>query len=139
MKTRKIGDTNKNFIGLINGHFAVIDLPGKQFAKCIMKNIEILRQELKDLEEAGKPSDEFLILAQQVNELSTDKSEDSVEQIKQLEYDNKELVETRKKQVADMEEKLSEQVVIELYIVTDDILPETISAKQMAELKNIIV
>ena len=69
MKT--INGTKGELVNIINGLFAVQNLKGKEFSLTVSKNIAILKKELKDLEDAGKPSDEFLKLAEQVNEIAS--------------------------------------------------------------------
>ena len=62
-------------------------------ARChVSKNISILQKALKDLEELGKPSDEFMKLAAEVNQLANTNSEESKQKIDKLEEENKELV-----------------------------------------------
>ena len=69
MKT--ITETKGELVNIINGLYGVQSLKGKKFSLLVSKNISILVETLKDLEKAGKPSDEFIKLAEQVNEIST--------------------------------------------------------------------
>jgi hypothetical protein len=89
MKT--INATKGELVNIINGLFAVQELKGKTFSLTVSKNISILRDTLKDVEEAGKPSPEFLEIAQKVNEIANENKEDAKEQIDKIEEDNKEL------------------------------------------------
>ena len=77
-------------VNLINGLFQVQELKGKTFGLAVSKNIKILQTELKDLEEAGKPSDEFMALAQQVNEIANADEEGAEAKIAALEIENEE-------------------------------------------------
>ena len=79
MKT--INATKGELVNIINGLFAVQELKGKTFSLTVSKNISILRDTLKDVEEAGKPSPEFLEIAQKVNEIAHENSEDSESRI----------------------------------------------------------
>ena len=139
MDTIKIRNTNKNFIDLLDGHFAVMELKGKNFAKSISENMEILKKELEELEVLGRPSPEFLELAQEVNSLNDKDVEETKELVTKLEEENKELIEERQKQVEVMNDKLQENITIELNTLIDDIIPEDISAKQLTQIKMIIV
>ena len=65
-----INGTKGELVNLINGLFAVQTLKGKRFSLIVSKNIAILQKSLKDVEEAGKPSEEFMALATQVNEIA---------------------------------------------------------------------
>ena len=129
MKT--ITGTKQEFITIINGLFSVQELKGKEFSLIVSKNIEILRSSLKDLEEAGKPSDEFMKLAEQVNEIAEKNEEGAKEAIKQIEIDNQELVDARREQMDKLTESMKEEITIDLNIISEGLLPEDITAKQI--------
>ena len=129
MKT--ITGTKQEFITIINGLFSVQELKGKEFSLVVSKNIEILRSSLKDLEEAGKPSDEFMKLAEQVNEIAEKNEEGAKEAIKQIEIDNQELVDARREQMDKLTESMKEEITIDLNIISEGLLPEDITAKQI--------
>ena len=90
---KKINATKQEFVDLINGLFQVQELKGKKFSLLVSKNLNILQKSLKDVQEAGTASPEFLELAQKVNQIANSQVEDSQEQIDNLEKENKELVE----------------------------------------------
>ena len=136
MKT--INATKGEFVNLINGLFAVQDLQGKEFSLLVSKNISIIRDSLKDLEEAGQPSEEFMVLARQVNEISNENAEDAKERIDKLEEENKKLVESRKAQMDNVAEMMKASMDIELNIIPEDLLPEAITAKQINNIEKII-
>ena len=136
MKT--INANKQEFVDLINGLFQVQELKGKEFSLLVSKNIAILREDLKDIEEAGKPSEEFLELAQKVNEIANENPEDSKEKIDKLEKENKEIVETRRTQVDKVAEMMKESIVIDLHIIPESTLPEDVSAKQINSIIKII-
>ena len=126
------------FVNIINGLFSVQDLKGKKFSLTVSKNISILQKALKDLEEAGKPSDEFMKLASEVNQLANANSEDSKEKIDKLEKENKELVDERRTQMDKVTKMMEEEIEVKLNILKEDILPEEITAKQINNLIKII-
>ena len=126
------------FVNIINGLFSVQDLKGKKFSLTVSKNISILQKALKDLEEAGKPSDEFMKLASEVNQLANANSEDSKEKIDKLEKENKELVDERRTQMDKVTKMMEEEIEVKLNILKEDILPEDITAKQINNLIKII-
>ena len=130
--------TNGELVNLVNGLFAIQDLKGKKFSLVVSKNIALLQDELKDLEEAGAPSKEFMELASRVNDIANTKDEDSKEQIDKLEEDNKELVESRRSQMDKVQELMEEDASIELHILSEDILPEEITAKRINGILTII-
>ena len=139
VKTMKtINATKGELATLVNGLFAVQNLKGKDFSLVVSKNIAILREILQKIEVAGTPSKEFMILAKQVNEIANEQKEDAQEQIDKLEKDNKELVEDRRIQMAKVEEMMKEEATAELNIISEDLLPEDISAQQINNILKII-
>lgn len=132
VKTMKtITGSKQEFITIINGLFSVQELKGKEFGLVVSKNIEILRNSLKDLEEAGKPSEEFMKLAEQVNAIAEANEEGAKEAIQQIEKDNQELVDARRDQMDKLTESMKEEITIDLNIISEDLLPEDITAKQI--------
>jgi len=136
MKT--INATKGELVNLINGLFAVQDLKGKKFSLSVSKNIKILQKELKDLETAGKPTKEFLELADTVNIIANEGAEDSQAKILALEEDNKELVESRRKQLEDVTTMMEESTSVKLEPILESVLPEDITAKQINNIEKII-
>ena len=136
MKT--INATKQEFVDLINGLFQVQELKGKEFSLLVSKNINILQKNLKDIQEAGTPSEKFLELAQQVNAIANANAEDSQEKIDKLESENKELVESRKNQMAKVSEMLKKDMELELHVLPESVLPEDVTAKQINTIINII-
>lgn len=136
MKT--INATKGEFVNLINGLFAVQDLQGKEFGLLVSKNISIIRDSLKDVEEAGQPSEEFMALAREVNEIANENADDSKERIDELEKNNKKLVDARKAQMDKVGEIMKESMDMELNIIPEDLLPEAITAKQINNIEKII-
>ena len=136
--TKKINATKGELVNMINGLFAVQELKGKEFSLLVSKNIAILKEALKDLEDAGKPSDEFMKLAEQVNEIANKNEADAKEQIDKLEKDNQELVDTRRTQMDGLTEIMKEELDIDLYIIDEAIIPEDVTAKQLNKMITIL-
>ena len=136
MKT--INGTKGEIVNIINGLFAVQNLKGKEFSLTVSKNIAILKKELKDLEDAGKPSDEFLKLAEQVNEIASKNEPDAKEQIDTIEENNKELVESRREQMDNVTKMMEIKASAELHLLKEESLPEDITAQQINKLIEII-
>ena len=137
--TKTINATKGEFVNLINGLFQVQDLKGKEFSLSVGKNISIIRDSLKDLEEAGKPSEEFMELANTVNNLANENKEDSKEQIESLEKENEELVKSRREQMDSVTKMMEDSIEIELHTLIEECLPEDITAKQINSIIKIIV
>jgi small-conductance mechanosensitive channel len=124
---------NREFVDLINGLFKVQDLQGVRFGLVVSKNIRILQQELKDLEEASLASPEFIELSQKVNSLGED-----TEAIAKLEVESTALVEERKKQLEEIDKMMEESIEIKLHSIKEDILPENITASQITSIDKLI-
>ena len=124
---------NREFVDLINGLFKVQDLQGVRFGLVVSKNIRILQQELKDLEEASQASPEFIELSQKVNSLG-----DDMEAIAKLEKESAELVEERKNQLLEIDKMMEEETEIKLYTILEDILPDNITAAQITNIDKLI-
>tara|TARA_Y100001938_G_C8099836_1_gene440833 strand:+ start:6367 stop:6780 length:414 start_codon:yes stop_codon:yes gene_type:complete len=133
-----INATKGEFVNLINGLFQVQELKGKKFGLIVNKNITILREELKHLEEFGKPSEEFMKLAMEVNKISNENPENAKEKIDKLEKENEELVAARRKQMEDVTEKMKEEMTIKLNTISESNLPNDISAQQISNIEKII-
>ena len=133
-----INATKGEFVNLINGLFQVQELKGKEFSLAVGKNISIIRDSLKDVEEAGKPSEEFMDLAQEVNNIANESKEDSKEQIDALEKENEELVKSRREQMDSVNKMMEDSIEIELYPLTEECLPEDITAKQINNIIKLI-
>jgi len=136
--SKKINAKKGELVNLINGLFAVQDLEGKNFSLVVSKNIITLRDKLKDLEMAGKPSDEFMKLAQEVNQIANENAEDSKDKIDKLEKDNNDLVEERRVQMNKLTQLLKVKTTVHLDTISKDDLPENITAKHINQLEKII-
>ena len=133
-----INATKAEFVNLINGLFQVQELKGKKFGLVISKNIATLKKELQHLEDLGKPSEEFMELAMKVNKISQLDPENSKEKIDKLEKENEELVKLRREQMDNVTELMKDEISINLKIISEDLLPNDITAKQINSIEKII-
>ena len=139
VKTIKtIKATKGEFVNLINGLFQVQELKGKKFGLAVSRNITILKEDLKHLEDLGKPSEEFMQLATKVNQISQEDPENSKKVIDDLEKENEVLVKDRKEQLAKVTELMKDKMKIKLNTISEDILPEEITAQQINNIERII-
>ena len=81
----KVRMKNGEFVELFNGLTSVQKLKGVKLGLLVSKNIRIIQEELKDIEEASKPSDDFLELSQKVQVLM---NQDKKDEIADLEKEN---------------------------------------------------
>lgn len=126
---------NGEFVELFNGLTAVKNLKGVKFGLLVSKNIRIIQEELKDIEEASKPTEEFLELSQKMQVLMNQKDDEA---IAKLEEENKELVEERKVQLSEIDKLLLEETEIELHAIPEDCLPTDITGEQIINIDKII-
>ena len=133
-----INATKAEFVNLINGLFQVQELKGKKFGLAVSKNIATLKEELQHLEDLGKPSEEFMELAMQVNEISQTDPENSKERIDKLEKENEDLVKLRREQMENVTELMKDEMSINLKVISEDLLPNDITAKQINSIEKII-
>lgn len=134
----KINATKGEFVNLINGLFKVQTLQGKEFGLKVSKNLKCIQEALKDLEEMGTPSEEFMKLAREVNALANQGTEDAQAQVKKLEEENKALVEERQAQMEKVTECMKDSLELKLEIIPEDLLPDNITAQQITGIQKII-
>ena len=136
MATIKLKTTCGELVDLMNGHFAVQDVPGKDFAFIVSKNMNKLQEVLSHIEETGRPSEEFVKFAQEMQRLQQTNNKEALEQ---LEKTNADLIAERKLQMEKVQDLLKKDAEAELDIIPKDMLPANTTAKQINNLEKIIV
>ena len=131
----KFKATNRELLNLYKGLEAVKSIKGARFAVLVGKNIKELRNVLDPLEQAAVPSIEFQELSVVMQKLIESEDQEAIEK---LEKDNTELVEERKKQLADVEDLLDNEIEVYLHPIREDQLPEEITGEQVERLLQII-
>ena len=121
---------------LYNGLVDVKDLKSKNFALKAVKNMTAIKEALQDIEELGKPTDEFMELSLRAQ--TNEDPDNGKERIEKLEKENIELVEQRKSQLELVNERLLEDVDLELDIFSEDVLPDEITTDQINKLIKLI-
>lgn len=134
----KINATKDEFAKLYNGLVEVKDLKSKKFALVTSKNMAIIRDALQHVEDLNKPTEEFIEIAQKINAIANKNEEGAEEQIKSIEEANAEIIQTRKDQIAKVTETLKEEMELKLNLISEDILPEDITADQITNIIKII-
>lgn len=127
--------TNKELVELLQGLYNVQALQGLKFALLVSKNVKIIKDELNDIEDIAQPTPEFLELANKVKGLEENKDSKG---IKKLEKENKNLVDERKKQLAELQEIMKEAVNVNLIPIEEKVLPENITAGQVTGIQTLI-
>ena len=132
---KKFTETNAEFVELFKGRTAVQSLKGVKFGLLVAKNVRVIQNELQHLEDASKPTEEFLELSAKINEAMNNKDEEAV---KALEADNADLIQERKDQLAEIEKLMEEESTLELFPIPEDCIPEDITAEQIMGIDKII-
>ena len=79
-----------------------------------------------------------MALATQVNEIANKNEEGAKEQIEALEKNNQELVDSRRVQMDKVTKIMEEEITVDLNTITEDILPEDVTAQQINKIIKII-
>lgn len=133
-----INATKKEFVALVNGIYKIQNLEGKKLALVASKNLTILQENLKDVEEAGKPSPEFMEVAKKVNEIAQADADDAKEQIEVIEKENGDLIKERNEQIEALESMMNQELSLDLHTISEEDLPESINTTQISALIKII-
>ena len=136
MATIKLNTTCGELVDLMNGLFGVQDIPGKKLAMVVSKNISTLQGTLEHVEKVGKPTEEFMKFANEIKRLQDIGDQESM---KKLEDSNAELIAERKIQIDKVQDLLKKESKAELEIITKEIIPENVTARQINNLEKIII
>lgn len=129
-----VGDTVQTYVDLLNGLYNVQNLPGLKFAQKVLDNIDTLEKKLAPLNEALRPSEEFELFAQRVRA----QAGNDPKKVEELEAQEPELVNERKKQLETVQEMLKATTDIRLRTIYSSDLPKEISAAQLKGIRKIV-
>jgi hypothetical protein len=127
--------TNKQFLEIFHTLQETRTARGVRYALIVISNSEAISAHLKELDEAAKPSEEFIELSVKARELI---QEEKFEELEQLEQANKEVVEARKAAMDEINAKMLEEATLELKMIPEEFLPSDITAEQLEKLMPII-
>jgi hypothetical protein len=120
--------TNREFLNMYKVLHETRGEKGVKYALIVIKNCEVIKNHLDALEAKAAPSQEFVELAIKAKKFI--ESEDEAG-LKAFEEENKELVEARKKQLDEVNAELDLEATLELKMINEKILPESLSAEQL--------
>jgi hypothetical protein len=129
MKTIKA--KNGEWVNLSNHLPQLTEVEGKTFALAVAKNIAILKENLIHLEGVLAATPEFAELTEKAKAYQGKTDKKSVTAVKKLEKEYKEVIAARQKQIEDVNLLLAEEVEIGIEQITEEMYPETITAKQI--------
>jgi hypothetical protein len=127
--------SNREFLNIFKTLSDTRSVKGVNYAKAVIKNLQVIKEHLQPIEEMALPSEEFIELSVKAQEFIS--KEDS-QGLEKFENENKELIEKRKKQMDEVNAKLDEITTVELVMIEEKVLPEDISAEQIEALMKII-
>lgn len=149
--------TKKDLGDLYQGLLSVDNLTGVKFSYAVARNLSMLKDEMESLKKAISMSKEFAEYEFKRVELAEDCAvlENGKPKVVNGEYEirdeeffktslsklqetYKEAIDGRKKQLSELRELLKEEIEVDLYMIPQDIVPEAINTKQMADILPII-
>jgi uncharacterized protein YaiL (DUF2058 family) len=131
----QIKGTNQEFLEILRGLEAIKGVKGKSFSLLVARNIASLAEHLKPIESIAAPSKEFNEVAAIAHSHAENEDSDA---IKALEEEHKDLIEERKKQLEQVEEMLSADSKVKVNLISEEIVPEEVTAEQLLPLLKIL-
>lgn len=108
---------------------------GVKYAMIVLKNCDVIKKELDFLEEKAAPTEAFIELSRKAQELMQAENEEG---LKAMEAEHMDEINARKQQIADVNIELDKEVTLELKMINEKLLPESLSAEQIETLIKII-
>jgi hypothetical protein len=108
---------------------------GVKYAMIVLKNCDVIKKELDYLEEKAAPSEAFIELSRKAQEFMQAENEEG---LKAMEAENMDEISARTKQIAEVNIELDQKVTLELKMINEKLLPESLSADQIETLIKII-
>lgn len=149
--------TRREVGNLYQALLTVGNLTGVKFSYAVARNLSMLKNEMTSLQKAGAMDDNFreyeekrIALAEKCSiqengkpKIVDDKYEIADQaafdtELKAIQEEYKVAFEARKKQLQEFEELLKEEIEIDPFMITQDMIPESITSKQMADILPLI-
>jgi hypothetical protein len=127
--------TNGELVELLKSLQKIGEVKSTRFAILAARNVKELERKLQPLEEMATPSKEFQTVAAQAHKLAEAEDKEGIEA---LELEHADLIEQRKAQIAELEEKMSEITEVYLHKFKESQLPDDLSAEQIMPLLALI-
>ena len=108
---------------------------GVKYAMIVLKNCDVIKKELDFLEEKAAPTEAFIELSRKAQEFMQAENEEG---LKAMEAEHMDEINARKQQIAEVNVELDKEVTLELKMINEKLLPESLSAEQIETLIKII-
>jgi len=135
--TITLTQTKGEFLELLKGLWSASHLKGKELSVLINDNAAVIKNLLENLLWVN-PSDEFATVARQISRLQKAKADGWEAEVIALEDANKDIIDARNTEVANMKTALEEEVVLELKLIPDELFTDEVTANILFSLNSII-
>ena len=136
-ETIKITQTKGEFLELLKGLWSASHLKGKKLSVLINDNATLIRNLLDNLLWVN-PSDEFAAVARQISRLQKAKEDGWEAKVIELEDANKDIIDARNTQIANMKKALEEEATLELKLIPDELFTDEVTANILFSLDSIV-
>jgi len=135
--TITLTQTKGEFLELLKGLWSASHLKGKELSVLINDNAAVIKNLLENLLWVN-PSDEFATVARQISRLQKAKADGWEAEVIALEDANKDIIDARNTEVANMKTALEEEVALELKLIPDELFTDEVTANILFSLNSII-
>ena len=132
-----LNQTKGAHLELLKGLWSASHLKGKDLSLLITDNALALKTVLNDLLFVN-PTDEFETVARAISRLQKSKEDGWEAKILKLEDDNKDLIDVRNQEIADMKSALEVTAELELKVISQDLFPDEVTAHILFALNSIV-
>tara|TARA_R110002012_G_scaffold75139_1_gene190019 strand:+ start:6770 stop:7195 length:426 start_codon:yes stop_codon:yes gene_type:complete len=136
-ETITLTQTKGEFLELLKGLWSASHLKGKELSVLINDNAAVIKNLLENLLWVN-PSDEFAAVARQISRLQKTKADGWEAEVIALEDANRDIIDARNTEVANMKTALEEEVALELKLIPDELFTDEVTANILFSLNSII-
>ena len=127
----------QDLVNLLQSLQSIENLKGVKLAVAVQKNYQIIGDALKDIETKAIPTEEFMLLATEMQKYDMEKQAEEVKEKEAL-PENIKLIAERKSQLDEVQELLKGEIELELALLSEKDLPSDISGKEVASIALIL-
>jgi len=127
----------QDLVNLLQSLQSIENLKGVKLAVAVQKNYQIIGEALADIEKKAIPTEEFMLLATEMQKYDM---ETQVEEVKEKEAlpENVKLIAERKTQLDEVQALLQQEIELDLALLSEKDLPSEITGKELSSIALII-
>ena len=127
----------QDLVNLLQSLQSIENLKGVKLAVAVRKNYQIIGEALADIEKKAIPTEEFMLLATEMQKYDM---ETQVEEVKEKEAlpENVKLIAERKTQLDEVQALLQQEIELDLALLSEKDLPSEITGKELSSIALII-